>query len=68
MPDEEANIFKVRYLHGRHGRKWGGHKREGGCALAGEVCQPAMSYRHRSCVCQVLQIGQAYRLLVISWR
>jgi hypothetical protein len=30
MPDEEANIFKVRYLHGRHGCICGGHKREGG--------------------------------------
>jgi len=37
MPDEEAIIFKVRYLYGRHGRKCGRHKREGGCALPGEV-------------------------------
>ena len=37
MPDEEANIFKVRYLYGRHGRKCGGYKREGGSALPGEV-------------------------------
>lgn len=41
MPDEKANIFKVRYLYGRHGRKCGGHKREGGCALPGEICRPA---------------------------
>ena len=37
MLDEEANIFKVRYLYGEHGRICGGHKREGGCALPGEV-------------------------------
>jgi len=37
MPDEEATIFKVRYLTGRHVRKCGGHKREGGCALPGEA-------------------------------
>ncbi len=30
MPDEEANIFKVINLYGRHGRICGGHKREGG--------------------------------------
>jgi len=37
MLDEKANIFKVRYLHGKHGRICGGHKREGECALPGEV-------------------------------
>ena len=36
--DEEANIFKVRYLYGKLGRICGGHKREGGCALPGEIC------------------------------
>ena len=34
-------IFKVQYLYGRHGRRCGGHKREGGCALPGEVCRSA---------------------------
>ena len=47
MLDEEANLFKVRYLHGKHASKCGGHKREGGCALPGEVCQCALSYQHR---------------------
>ena len=47
MPDKKANIFKVQYLYGRHGRRCGGYKREGGCALPGEICQPAMCYRHR---------------------
>ena len=47
MPDKEANISKVRYLTGRHVRRCGGHKREGGCALPGEICQRAMCYRHR---------------------
>ncbi len=36
MPDEEAYIFKVRNLYGRHVRICGGHKREGGCALPRE--------------------------------
>lgn len=39
MSDEKANIFKVQYLHGRHGRICGGHKREGGNALPGEICR-----------------------------
>jgi hypothetical protein len=43
--DEEANIFEVQYLYGRLGRKCGGHKREGGCALPGEICNLALSYR-----------------------
>ena len=37
MLDEKSIIFKVRYLYGKHGRRCGGHKREGGCALPGEV-------------------------------
>jgi len=37
MSDKGANIFKVRYLTGRHVRKCGGHKRECGCALPGET-------------------------------
>ncbi len=45
MLDEKANIFKVRYLYGRHGRRCGGHKREGQCALPGEICRPAVCYR-----------------------
>ena len=42
--DEEASIFKVQYLYGKLGCRCGGHKREGGCALPGEVCNFAMSY------------------------
>ncbi len=38
MSDEKANIFEVQKLYGRHGRICGGHKREGRCALPGEVC------------------------------
>ena len=45
MPDKKANIFKVRNLSGRHGRKCGGHKREGRSAIPGETCQPAYGYR-----------------------
>ena len=35
--DEKATIFKVQYLYGRRGRRCGGHKGEGGCALPGEI-------------------------------
>ena len=42
--DEEAIIFKVQYLYGKLVRICGGHKREGECALPGEVCNFAMSY------------------------
>ena len=37
MLGEKANIFKARYLYGRHGRICGGHKREGGSAIPGKV-------------------------------
>ena len=42
MLDEKANIFKVLYLHGKHGRKCGRHKHEGECALPGEICKSAV--------------------------
>ncbi len=42
MLDEKAHIFKVRYLYGERGRICGGHKREGECALPGEVCRLAL--------------------------
>jgi hypothetical protein len=42
--DEEANIFKVQYLYRKLARICGGHKREGGCAIPGEICNFAMSY------------------------
>ena len=45
VPDKKANIFKVQYLHGRRARRCGGHKREGGCALPGEICPPATAER-----------------------
>jgi len=47
MPGEESNISKAPNLHGRHGRICGGHKREGGCAIPGEVCPSAKGYRRR---------------------
>ena len=43
MPDKEAFISKVRYLTGRHVRRCGGHKREGGSALPGEISRHADS-------------------------
>jgi hypothetical protein len=36
MMGKKANIFKARCLHGNHGRRCGGHKRGGQCALPGE--------------------------------
>ena len=47
MLDEKANLFKVRYLSGKQERICGGHKREGGSELPGEICSSAMGYRHR---------------------
>ena len=47
MLDKESNISKVRNLTGKHGCRCGGHKREGGSALLGEICSPAMCYRGR---------------------
>jgi hypothetical protein len=44
--DEEASISEVQYLYGKLVRRCGGHKREGECALPGEVCNFAKSYRH----------------------
>jgi hypothetical protein len=43
MLDEKANIFKVQYLHGKHGRKCGRHKCEGECALPGEISSLALA-------------------------
>jgi hypothetical protein len=40
MLDERAYRLKVRYLSGKHGSRCGGHKREGMCALPGEICPP----------------------------
>jgi len=37
--DEEAYKFKVQYLHGRTGCICSRNKREGGCALPGEICR-----------------------------
>ena len=37
MLGEKANRFKAQYLHGKHGRICGRYKREGGCALPGEI-------------------------------
>jgi len=39
MLDERANKLKVRYLYGKHGSICGGHKREGRCAIPGEICR-----------------------------
>jgi len=35
---EKAIRFKAQILSGKHGRRCGGHKREGKCALPGEIC------------------------------
>jgi hypothetical protein len=47
MLDETAILVKVRYLYGEHVRRCGGHKREGRCALPGEIYQPAKGYHDR---------------------
>ena len=39
--DEKAHIFKVQYLYGKLGRRCGGYKREGECAIPGEICMRA---------------------------
>jgi hypothetical protein len=41
VPDEKADLFKVRNLHGRHGRICGGYKCDGERALPGEICLSA---------------------------
>ena len=43
MLDEKAIIFKVRCLHGKHRRRCGGHKREGECAIPGEISSLALA-------------------------
>jgi len=35
--DERAHRLKVQYLYGKRGSRHGGHKREGVCALPGEI-------------------------------
>ncbi len=47
MRDKRASGLEVQYLHGTHVRRCGGHRREGRCALPGEVCLLAHSYRGR---------------------
>jgi hypothetical protein len=39
VTDKGAKRPDVRYLHGSHGSKCGGHRREGGGALPGEICR-----------------------------
>ena len=38
MLGEKAIRFKALNLSGKHRRRCGGHKREGKCAIPGEVC------------------------------
>lgn len=38
MLGEESYISKAQNLSRKHGRRCGGYKREGKCALPGEVC------------------------------
>jgi len=44
MLGEKAIIFKARTLSGKHGRIFGGHKREGERALPGEVSMRVSHY------------------------
>lgn len=43
MLGEESIISKAQNLSGKHGRICGGYKREGKCALPGDVCMFALS-------------------------
>ncbi len=45
MLDEESFISKVQNLSGKHGRICGGHKREGKCAIPGEVCPVSTQFQ-----------------------
>ena len=39
---EQANICKARYLHGALRRRSDGPKRDGACAIPGEICMSAL--------------------------
>ena len=41
QPGETSIIVKARYLYGRLRRKSDRHKREGECAIPGEICMRA---------------------------
>ena len=59
MPGEEAIISKAQYLYGRHESRCDGHKREGGCALPGEISRLAGdSYRGRKAEGQAVRSQQ----------
>ena len=45
MPGKEANIFKAQNLSGRHGRICDEYKREGKCAIPGEVCPVSKQFQ-----------------------
>jgi hypothetical protein len=42
---EESIISKAQNLSGKHGRKCDGHKREGKCAIPGEVCPVSKQFQ-----------------------
>ena len=47
-PGEAANLVEARTLSGRTRRRSDAHKREGECAIPGEICRPAREgYRDR---------------------
>ena len=45
MQGEESFISKAQNLSGRHGRICDGHKREGKCAIPGEVCPVSKQFQ-----------------------
>ena len=53
LPGEEAKIFNAQYLYGGQRCICGGHRREGGCALPGEV-------RRRARECYGVREGVGY--------
>ena len=40
---EEAKRLKAQYLHGKHGSRCGGHKRERVCEIPGEIWMLAVA-------------------------
>ena len=44
MLGKEATISKAQNLSGKHGRKCDGHKREGKCAIPGEICPESTQF------------------------
>lgn len=59
--DEVAQIAKVQFLHGNRGRISCGHKREGQCALPGEVSGRAIKLAHsKGCDDAIREVSRSH--------